>query len=93
MGKRRTRKQKEAPKHQFTVSWTPRPEKASAKANVKGQIEKRSKPSLEQGQETKKARIMAKEGNFEAYKRDTVKSLILASLILGLETVLYLAWK
>jgi hypothetical protein len=36
---------------------------------------------------------MAKDGSFEAYKRDTVKSLVLASIILAAELVLYLAWK
>ncbi len=93
MGKRRTRKQKEAARHQFNISWTPKPERASTKANVKGQIINQPSPKPAQGQRAKKARLLAKEGSFEAYKKDTLKSLILASIILAAELVLYLAWK
>lgn len=93
MGTRRTKKQKLHAKHQFAISWAPTPERRLPEASVKGQIEKREASSLGRGQKLNKAEVPAKEGDFEAYKRNTIKSLILASLILGLEVVLYLAWK
>jgi len=93
MAVRRTKKQKLHAKHQFAVSWAPTPERRLPKASVKGQIEKRESPSLGRGQRVNKAEVLAKEGDIEAYKHNTIKSLILASLILGLEVVLYLAWK
>jgi len=93
MGKRRTRKQKQQARHQLNISWTPQPQKGSAKADVKSQIEINPTVRLARGQRAKKATLLAKEGSFEAYGRDTVKSLVLASLILAAELVLYLAWK
>jgi len=93
MGKRRTRKQKEAAKHQFSISWTPKPQRSYPEASVKGQIENEPSHKLARGQRAKKAKLLAKEGNFEAYKADTLKSLILASIVLAAELVLYLAWK
>ena len=93
MGKRRTRKQKEKARHQFNLSLTPQPQKASSEANVKSQIEIEPHIKAARGERAKKARILAKEGNFEAYKADTLKSLILASIVLAAELVLYLAWK
>jgi hypothetical protein len=93
MGERRTRKQKLKAKHQFNLSWTPQPQSSVLKASVKGQIVSSLKTRLEENKHTKKAVPMAKDGSFEAYKRDTVKSLVLASIILAAELVLYLAWK
>jgi hypothetical protein len=93
VGKRRTRKQKEEARHQFNISWTPQPQKGSSEANVKGQIKTQPESRHDRGQKPKSAKLLAKEGNFEAYQRDIVKSLILASIILAAELVLYLAWK
>jgi hypothetical protein len=92
VGKRRTRKQKQLAKHQFSVSWSPRPERSLPEANVKSQIKIEPEASLSRGQTAKKAKLLAKEASFEAYGRDTLKSLFLASLILAAELVLYLAW-
>ena len=93
MAKRRTRRQKQEARHQFNVSWTPRPQSLSAEASVKSQIKIKPTPRLGRGQRSKKAKLLAKEGSFEAQRRDTLKSLILASVILAAELVLYLAWK
>lgn len=93
MGKRRTRKQKLEAKHQFNLSWTPEPQTTPPEANVKGQIVLSPKPRLARSKEAKKAVPMAKDASIEPYKKDTVKSLVLASIILAAELVLYLVWK
>jgi len=93
MVKRRTRRQKQEARHQFNVSWSPQPQSRPAEANVKSQIKIKPTVRLGRGQRSKKAKLLAKEGSFEAYRRDTVKSLILASIVLAAELVLYLAWK
>jgi len=93
MGKKRTRKQKQEARHQFNISWAPKPQTSSAEANVKGQIKIIPTSKLAYAQRAKKAKLLAKDGSFEAYRHDTVKSLILASIILAAELVLYLAWK
>jgi hypothetical protein len=93
VGKRRTRRQKQQAKHQFAVSWTPQPQKVSSEANVKSQIEIKPQARHDRARVSKKAQLLAKQEGFEAYGKDVVKSLILASIILATELVLYLAWK
>lgn len=97
MAKRRTRKQKEKAKHRLTVSWKPStssPKKAgktaSKKPRVKGQIKKASQAKEKSLHKAKKANSMAKDEGLSLIKRDIVKSLIIASLILSLEVVIYL---
>lgn len=85
MGKRRTRKDKETARHAFNISWSPEP-------SVKGQFNSEAKKVDHKADELKSARIMAKDASFVSSKRDIVKSLLIASLILALEVVLYLAW-
>jgi hypothetical protein len=102
MAKRRTRKQKESARHQFTIEWKPgqvpsgkkgqpEPKKASAEPVVKGQFKKPAKSRLSKAAVSKKAMESAKAGDVAKIKREIIKSLILASLILSLEIMLYLA--
>jgi hypothetical protein len=79
MAKRRTRKQKERAKHRFTLL-------------VKGQFQNATKPKKTKAAQPKKAKFLAKQGDLASIKREIFKSLILASLILGLELMIYLAW-
>lgn len=83
----RTRKDKVTPHYGFLVSWKP------TDRLVKGES-KISHDSLNtNGKHIKSADVLAQEVNSRSTKKDIIKSLILVSLILGLELVIYLAWK
>lgn len=86
MAKRRTKKQKAAAKHTFNLSWAP-PE-----PGVKGQFNFEPKKPKASSHKHESAISLAKDGSLASIKKDIVKSLILVSLILALEVVLYLAW-
>ena len=94
---RRTRKQKEEAKHAFTISWKPRQElgeseskKVLKEASVKGQFKKDIKPKNPQIEKEKKAVDSTKDADLASVKRKIGRSVILASLILSLELVIYL---
>lgn len=103
MGKaRRTKKQKVAAKHSFTISWKPSGAKTAnqlsgtkktiSKPTVKRQKNTRITPGSSRDIGTKYAKKSGKDGHIVLLKRDLVKSLSLASLILGIEIVIYFAW-
>lgn len=99
MAKRRTRKQKEKARHQFTVNWKPSAsfsgnerKTASKKAPVKRQKKNASQAKEKGLRKAKKANFMAKDENLSLIKRDIMKSLIIASLILSLEVMIYLIY-
>lgn len=92
MAKRRTRKDKEKAHHSFLYSWQPEPEKARNRHNVKGQFVSSLKGTSLKADGAKSANKLAKDDSLASIKRDIVKSLILASFILGAELVVYLAW-
>ena len=80
------RKEKEAARHTFNITWSP-------EASVKGQFKnERNKPNLKADAHDN-AIVKPKDASLSIIKRDIVRSLIIASLILALETVLYLASK
>lgn len=86
---RRTKKEKLEPRHPFLISW----EKTEVKKPlVKRQLVSEPEATLDKNRKTKNAEYLAKDSNLTSIKRDIVKSLIFASLILGLEIVIYLAW-
>lgn len=100
MAKRRTKKQKRQAKHQFLLKWEPEKPITKAKAQktvsvptVKGQIKNQAGLSIKTKTKVKFADFQANNEALVLIKRDLVKSLIIASLILALEVVLYLAWK
>jgi hypothetical protein len=86
MAKRRTKKQKEGAKHVFNVSWAP------SEAGVKGQFNFEPKKPRAGSHKHESALSLAKDASLASIKKDIVKSLIVVSLILALEVVLYLAW-
>ncbi|MEK7113019.1 MAG: hypothetical protein AAB875_06940 [Patescibacteria group bacterium] len=92
MVKRRTRQQKERAHHAFLYSWQNEPERKQIRHDVKGQFKIEPKPVSNISRKAKNANLMAKDDSLASVKRDIVKSLILASLILGIEVVVYLAW-
>lgn len=106
MAKRRTRKQKEKARHQFIASWEPfsnkirqssatkgKPKKNTPKAIVKGQIFEHKKAKKLKNTKIKNANHSADYENLGTIKRELAKSLIIASLILSLEVMLYLRWQ
>jgi hypothetical protein len=88
VAKRRTKKQKLNVHHSFTLNWTP-------EARVKSQFAsannfpagKAKKPKREE-----KAVLLAQGEATSKIKRNILKSLIIVSLILASEVVIYLAW-
>ncbi|HET7099323.1 MAG TPA: hypothetical protein VFI61_03770 [Patescibacteria group bacterium] len=85
MPQHRTRKNKVDPHYGFLVSWKPR------EAGVKGELESKNKSNVYEAKNSKKADLLAKELTSRPIKKDIIKSLILVSLILILELVIYLA--
>lgn len=92
MGKHRTKKQKLNPHRSFLLSWSPEPKKESLKADVKGQFKNSLEPPKTEAPHIKNANKLAQEGSLINIKHDILTSLILASFVLGLEVVIYLAW-
>jgi hypothetical protein len=99
MARRRTKKQKSKAKHQFLLKWEPATKESSTKAKkplsepaVKGQIKTQASLGTKAKAKLKFADFQAKNGSLALIKRDIVKSLFLASLVLALEVMLYLAW-
>ena len=90
MAKRRTKKQKQQAKHRFVYSLPRSGKLASKGAAVKGQKKSVVKSTKSLVQDPKKAHSTATVDSLGTIKRDIVKSLSLASLILGLELVIYL---
>lgn len=82
----RTRKNKENPHYNFLYSWQP------SEAHVKRETILPDKVSFTKLSASKKAEILAKEDSMIRIKKDIIKSLILVSLILISEVVVYLAW-
>ncbi|HJX59121.1 MAG TPA: hypothetical protein VJ481_01000 [Patescibacteria group bacterium] len=83
MAKRRTRREKASAKHGFALSWEP---------SVKGQFISKAKKPIPGSSHKESAITLAKDAPSASIKRDILKSLIIVSLILALEVVLYLAW-
>jgi len=100
MAKRRTRKQKIKAKRPFVLnrnrshkSRSGEPKKADRNSPVKGQIKKGLKHKKKRDFKAKSSDNMAKDTKIASVKKDLLKSLIIASLILSLELVIYLGWK
>lgn len=93
MAKRRTRKQKEKAKHSFTKTHKISLGKDPFEPIVKGQFKTNKKARHKQPPTPKKAIESAKDGSIVEVKKELIKSLLLASLILGIEVMIYLAWQ
>lgn len=92
MPKHRTRSQKETPNYSFLISWKPDGQ-TSVGSSVKGQFKNHAQGHLSEANRNKNANLLDKNDTFVSTKRDLAKSLILASLIITLELMVYLAWK
>lgn len=92
MAKRRTRKQKEKAKHDFIAKLHSGPGKGSSEPVVKGQFKKSGTDKAAKTKPTKNADILAKQADIASVRREIIRSLILTSLILGTEIMVYLIW-
>jgi hypothetical protein len=93
MAKHRTLKQKREAKHSFTLKWNPSSTKLEFEPNVNRQIPEESNSFFNEAKTYKTTQISAKSLNLENIKKNILKSLILAGLILTSELVLYLIRK
>jgi hypothetical protein len=92
MTKRRTKKQKQEAKHSFAIHWEPEAKKGSSEPSVKRQFKKSGSRKIPSSSRTDLARNTAELDNLASIKKDILKSLILAGIILASEVVIYLAW-
>ena len=90
--KRRTKAQKSKVKHPFLVSWN-EPEKKALSEAVKGQNNKSEAKLKPSGTMAKNANFLDKDDYLSTTRRDVIRSLMVTSLIIGTELVIYLAWK
>jgi len=87
--KRRTKKQKQNAKHSISYTWEPSSQKNPRHVSVKGQFKNSHKVGIKKNKELKKADKLAKDAPYIQIKRDILKSILIASLIICLELVLY----
>jgi len=99
MAKRRTKKQKSQAKNQYLLNWYPssrnyklEPKKDKSVPVVKGQFKSQKKSKANKDLVLNNTESKAKDENLALIRLDIIKSLIIASLILGVEVMLYLAW-
>jgi len=93
MAKRRTKKQKLAAKHSFQISWEGTQKKSEFQARVKGQKKNTASDSSKDSRNVKNPINLEKDANSKLIKQNLTRSLIISGLILGIEMVIYLAWK
>jgi len=93
MAKKRSRKQKENANHQFLVSWSPSTTEAKPDKSVKGQKKSTNSGTISDKTTTKYASNKAERTELDRIRHEVKKSLSLASLVLGLELVIYLVWQ
>jgi hypothetical protein len=90
--KRRTRKDKKEAKHTFTLSWEKGVSERKKTGAVKGQSFGRHKGKTSGTRPLENAKGKAKAQYQQDIKKDILKSLALAGIILCLEVVLYFIW-
>lgn len=86
MAIRRTRKTKQTVNYGFLYSWD------NSKSNVKRDLERNREVNNSKAIYKKSADILAQDRTTVNVKADIIKSLIIISLIIVLEAVVYLAW-
>ena len=92
MSKRRTKESKVNPNYNFLISWENKAKQAQSRQDVKRQIPDAHSRNSSSMDKIKKADISDKDNDLRLIKRNIIKSLALASLVLGIELVLYLSW-
>lgn len=96
MSKRRTRKQKENASHNFSVSWKPTDLKSN-RSKIGSSVKNQNTIPISVNNSNidvgNSAKYTDKYFNLASMKRDLIKSLTFASLILASELVLYFIWQ
>jgi hypothetical protein len=95
MSKRRTRKEKLNPKRNITISWQPGVSEAKnpdSEANVKRQLKKEENASPPKIKKNKLAVNTDKSTSLASIKKDLVRSLIFATLLIASQVMIYLIW-
>lgn len=92
MSKKRTREQKSKAKHSFVVSWTNNTYQAPSRMVVNRQTESAGTKAKSKKEPKESAHLLDKDSDLTSIKKSIVKSLILTSLILATEVVLYFLW-
>lgn len=92
MAKRRTRKQKQEAKHDFTIRWEPGSSTLKSEASVKRQFPNNLKSGSAEAVTFKKANNSVQELDLPGIKKNIRMSLIYTGLILTAEIVLYFIW-
>lgn len=93
--KRRTKKDKINPKHSISISWDPdavEAKKPSSEANVKRQLPNEKSRIQSSNRTLKLAKDTEKNDSLASVKKDLIKSLVFASLLIASEVVIYLFW-
>ena len=94
MGKRRTRKQKEKARHRFFLEKNlDEAKNIDFEPVVKGQFKNTKKGFTGKKGVRKNAVPTAKEKYQSYIRKDIIKSLIVVSLVLALELMIYLVWR
>jgi len=88
--KRRTKKQKENAKHSYSIEWKPSTKSTNPRRTVKRQLDIGTKAKTSGVRNEKNARHTALGSSTLNLKKEVSKSLLLFSLILGVEVVIYL---
>jgi len=92
MAKKRTRKQKQNTKYTFAYKVINEAKNLNFEPTVKRQIKNTTKTPSKGTGLRKNAEPKAKDKYQSYIRKDITKSLIIVSLILALEVVIYLAW-
>lgn len=92
MSKKRTRKQKQNTKYTFAYKILDEAKKINFEPTVKRQKKNTIEAPLTKSEPRESAQATAKDSYQSYIRKDIRKSLIIVSLILALEVVIYLAW-
>jgi hypothetical protein len=92
MSKKRTKKEKAAAKHTFLYSWNNWTDQGSTSLTVNRQTDKHQAGINHKKINDNNAYLLDKESDLTSIKRGVIKSLIIVSLILATEVVLYFLW-
>lgn len=93
MSKKRTKKQKSHAKYSFTLSWEPGTSEAKSKLRVNRQNAPEPQNAKPNSTYHNSPEYTVLSENIDKIKKNIIRSLILAGLILGSEIVLYFFWK
>ncbi len=93
MSKKRTKKQKEKAQHRFTSNLKTGSTTFRFEPSVNSQTDSAFNKEINEPNNSASAKYSAKDSDLSTIRKNIFKSLILSSLILSTELVIYLIWK